>query len=125
MEARNSRPVVSAVRPVRPPTATPEADSTNVVMVEVPITAPTVVPMASAMSAGLMPGRRPSSSSISALVATPMSVPRVSKISTNRKENTTMMKLTMPTLEKSTLKHWPKVRPSLEKSVSAIVGKSV
>ena len=36
-----------------------------------------------------------------------------------------MMKLTMPTLEKSTLKHWPKVRPSLEKSVSAIVGKSV
>ncbi len=35
------------VRPVRPPSATPEALSTNVVTVEVPHIAPTVVPTAS------------------------------------------------------------------------------
>ena len=34
------------VRPVRPPSATPEALSTKVVTVEVPQTAPTVVPTA-------------------------------------------------------------------------------
>ena len=34
----------------------------------------------------------------------------------------TTMKFTMPTALKSTLKHWPKVRPSLEKSVMPQLG---
>ena len=37
MQARNRMPAVSAVRPVRPPASTPEADSMNVVTVEVPV----------------------------------------------------------------------------------------
>ena len=41
---------VTAVRPVLPPAATPEADSTKVVVVEVPKTAPTEVATASAQS---------------------------------------------------------------------------
>ena len=44
----NRTPVVQDVRPVRPPSAIPEEDSTNVVIVDVPRHAPTVVPTASA-----------------------------------------------------------------------------
>ena len=76
--------MVREVSPVRPPSDTPEALSTKVVTVEVPNMAPAVVPMASAMSAPLIRGSFPSLSSISALEATPISVPIVSKISTNR-----------------------------------------
>ena len=101
--SRNSTPVVIAVRPVRPPSVTPEALSTKVVVVEVPSTAPTQVPMESAISAPLMLGRRPSSSSISALEATPIRVPSVSNRSTNRKENITAKKFSRPTPEKSVL----------------------
>ena len=71
--------------------------------VEVPSTAPTQVPMESAISAPLMWGRRPSSSSISALEATPIRVPSVSNRSTNRKENITAKKFSRPTPEKSVL----------------------
>ena len=80
------------VSPVRPPSATPEALSTKVVTVEVPHIAPTVVPIASERRAPLMFGSLPSLSSISALEATPISVPRVSNISTNRNANTTTKK---------------------------------
>ena len=104
VDSKNSIPVVTAVRPVRPPAPTPDADSTNVVVL-VPRTAPAVVAIASERRAGRMPGSFPSLSSISAFVATPISVPRVSKISTNRNEKTTMIKLKMPTLSKPTLKH--------------------
>ena len=38
MHARNRIPVVKAVRPVRPPASTPDADSTKVVTVDVPVT---------------------------------------------------------------------------------------
>ena len=61
--------VVTAVRPVLPPSDTPDALSTNVVVVDVPITAPTVVATASAIS------------------DTPISVPIVSNKSTNRNAN--------------------------------------
>ena len=81
---RNNKPVVSAVRPVRPPTATPAEDSTKVVVVEVPNNAPAEVATASDNSTGLMRGRRPFSSNIFAFVATPITVPKVSKMSTNR-----------------------------------------
>ena len=42
-EIPNRIAVVRDVKPVRPPSVTPEALSTNVVVVEVPSTAPTVV----------------------------------------------------------------------------------
>ena len=53
-ESANRIPEVRAVRPVRPPSATPEALSTKVVTVEVPHMAPTVVPTASESSAPLI-----------------------------------------------------------------------
>ena len=60
VEIRNKNPETTAVKPVRPPAATPEEDSTNVVTVEVPRTAPAVVATASAINAGLIPGSLPS-----------------------------------------------------------------
>ena len=105
MEIRNRTAVVKAVRPVLPPAATPAEDSTKVVVVEVPNTAPAEVATASASSAGLMAGSLPSLSSMFALVLTPMSVPSVSNRSTNRKEKVTTTKFRMPTLPKSSLKH--------------------
>ena len=82
----------TAVSPVRPPSATPDALSTNVVVVEVPSIAPTEVPMASDNRAPRILGSFPSLSSISALEATPMRVPRVSNRSTNRNANMTTKK---------------------------------
>ena len=79
--------VVTAVRPVLPPSDTPEALSTKVVVVEVPRIAPKVVATASARSAPLIWGSFPSSSNISALADTPTSVPIVSKRSTNKNAN--------------------------------------
>ena len=89
------------VRPVLPPSATPEALSTKVVTVEVPHIAPTVVPTASERRAPLMFGSLPSLSSISALEATPISVPSVSNISTNRNANIMTTKSSVKTMEKS------------------------
>mgnify|MGYP007130418482 CR=1 FL=1 len=43
VEIRNKNPATTAVKPVRPPAATPEEDSTKVVTVDVPHTAPTQV----------------------------------------------------------------------------------
>ena len=84
---RNRIPTVQEVIPVRPPSEMPEEDSTNVVMVEVPQHAPTTVPTASANKMPLICGSLPFSSSISTLDAQPMTVPNVSKTSTNKKEN--------------------------------------
>ena len=102
---KNNNPVTTAVRPVRPPSATPADDSTNVVVVDVPRIAPADVAIASDKSAGLIFGNLPSSSSIPAFVLTPMIVPNVSNKSTKRNANTTMMKLIRPTALKSRLKH--------------------
>lgn len=96
--------VERAVSPVLPPSATPDELSTKVVIVDVPKSAPKVVPTASAIKALLASGKFPSSSSIFALVATPVRVPRVSKISTKRKENKTENISSENTLEKSSLK---------------------
>ena len=90
-ERNRARPkriaVVTAVRPVRPPSETPEALSTKVVVVEVPRTAPAQVATASAISAPLMRGSFPFLSSMFALEDTPIRVPMVSNISTNRNAN--------------------------------------
>ena len=88
----NKIAVVAEVSPVLPPSDTPEALSTNVVVVVVPSTAPTVVATASAISAPLIFGRRPSSSNIPAFVDTPISVPIVSNISTNKNAKMTTIK---------------------------------
>ena len=55
----NRMAVVMAVRPVLPPSDTPEALSTKVVVVEVPRAAPAVVATASASSAPLIRGSFP------------------------------------------------------------------
>lgn len=87
-ETRKRIPVVTEVSPVLPPAAAPAEDSTKDVTVDVPQIAPTHVPIASERRACLALGRLPSSSRRSALAATPMSVPTVSKMSTYRNENT-------------------------------------
>ena len=103
---KNKMPVTTLVKPVRPPSVIPAEDSTKVVIVEVPKTAPIVVPTASANRTPLMPGSFPSLSSIFALDAQPMTVPKVSKISTKRnaKHTTTKFKKWFATKEKSSLK---------------------
>ena len=94
----NSTPVVTAVSPVRPPWATPAEDSTKAEVVDVPIIAPQVVAMASVRRAGRMTGSFPSLSRKPALEHTPIRVPMVSNISTNRKENmiTTKLRIVVP-----------------------------
>ena len=101
-DRNNARPnriaVVTAVRPVLPPSDTPEALSTNVVVVDVPRTAPAVVASASARSAPLIFGSFPSLSSIPAFEETPTSVPIVSNRSTNKNAQriTTKSKVKIP-----------------------------
>src|SRR5699024_618580 len=82
--------VDKAVSPVRPPAATPDADSTKVVTVDVPRQAPEIVPTASAIKALPTLGSFPFSSNISAFDATPANVPTVSKMSTNKNVKTTI-----------------------------------
>ena len=100
-ESPNSTAATREVRPVRPPSATPEALSTKVVTVEVPHIAPTVVPTASERRAPFMRGSLPSLSSMSALEATPISVPSVSNMSTKRNANIITTKSSENTIEKS------------------------
>ena len=104
-ESANRMAATIAVRPVRPPSATPEALSTNVVTVEVPHNAPTDVPTESASNAPLIFGRLPSLFSISALEATPIRVPSVSNISTNKNANMITKKSSEKTMEKSVFKN--------------------
>ena len=124
IDKRKSRPVTTDARPVLAPAATPAELSTKVVVVDVPRTAPALVATASARSACLILGSLPSSSSMSALVATPISVPKVSNISTKRNANMIIMKLMIPTLVKSALNTCPKVSERAEKSVVPKVGYS-
>ena len=85
----NITAVDKAVKPVRPPAATPDALSTYVVTVDVPNIAPTVVPIASAKSACFAFGIFPSSPIRPAFVETPTNVPMVSNMSTKRKVKST------------------------------------
>ena len=89
MDTKNSIPVVQAVKPVLPPTSTPEVDSTKEVTVEVPKAAPATVPTASATSARSTFSNSPFSFTRPMRFATATSVPAVSKKSTNRKEKIT------------------------------------
>ena len=60
--SKNNTPVTSEVNPERPPSAIPEALSSLVVIVELPIMDPTVVPIASDIIASFTWGICPSSS---------------------------------------------------------------
>ena len=93
--------VTKAVKPERPPSATPEADSTKVVTVEEPNMAPVVVSMASTKKAFFKCGIRPFLSTIPARVETPTKVPKVSKMSTNKKVKTTKAISVVKTLSHS------------------------
>ena len=119
---KNKRPVATEASPVLAPAPTPAELSTKVVVVEVPRIAPALVAMASAKRAGLILGSFSSLSSMPALVDTPIKVPRVSKISTNRKDNKITIKLNTLTPVKSAVKHCPNVFPIAVKSVNANVG---
>ena len=90
---RKSTATVKEVKPVRPPAATPALDSTKVVTVEVPKQAPMAVAVESAKKAFWIFGSLPFSSSISALEATPIKVPKVSNKSTNIKATMMVIKL--------------------------------
>ena len=82
-DKRNSRPAVAEVRPVLPPSITPDALSIRVVMVEVPSTAPAPAAVVSAIRTLLIRGSLPDSSSIPALADTPIRLPSVLNTSTN------------------------------------------
>ena len=81
---------VNDVRPVRPPSATPDALSTYVVVVLVPQIAPHTVATASAIRTFFTPGMVPSGFIALAFFDTPITVPIVSNISMKRNVNTTI-----------------------------------
>ena len=113
MHARNRIPVVKAVRPVRPPASTPDADSTKVVTVDVPVTAPTTVATESETKASFMFGIFPSLSTIPARDAVPTSVPMVSNISMIQNVMMSEIAVNHPILMKS-------LKSNLNSVVSAI-----
>ena len=90
IERRKRTAVVTAVKPVRPPAEIPAADSTYVVVFEVPKMAPIDVPIASAKSALSIFELKPvpfssafssSAEKIPVLRPVPMNVPKVSNVS--------------------------------------------
>ena len=72
--------------------------------------APALVAIASAKRACLILGSLPFSSSILALLATPISVPSVSNMSTKRNEHIITIKSNILILRPLRLKHCPNVR---------------
>ncbi len=104
---------MKAVRPVRPPASTPDADSTNVVTVDVPVTAPTTVATESEIKASFMFGIFPSLSTIPARDAVPTSVPMVSNISMIQNVMMSEIAVNHPILMKS-------LKSNLNSVVSAI-----
>ena len=100
----NRNPVTSEVRPVRPPSAIPEALSIYVVTVLLPNMAPQVVPMASLSMASFTRGIEPSGRTTPVFSAKPTSVPTVSKILMISSE-----KLTTSILKKPSKSNWQKI----------------
>ena len=112
IETKNSNAVTADARPVLAPSETPEELSTKVVVVDVPKIAPTEVAIESANKAGLILGSFPSLSSIFALSAQPINVPKVSKISTNKNAHIIAKKSrTLKLANASAVKHFPNVCP--------------
>ena len=107
-ESAGTKPIT-----VLPPASTPDADSTNVVTVEVPVTEPASVPTASEIKASFILGILPVASSILALDSVPTSVPIVSNMS--------MMQNVMMRVTTVNQPIWAKpAKSSLKRVVSAI-----
>lgn len=82
-ETKNNRPVVMAVKPVRPPSAIPAPDSTNVVTGELPNKDAIEMQTASVQKATVERGKEPSvGSTTPAKRAIEYRVPVASRIST-------------------------------------------
>src|SRR5699024_5232200 len=88
---KNKNATTKEVSPVRPPTATPDVDSTYALDGVDPNVAPTVVAIASAVSAAFALGNFPSFIKF-ACSATPIIVPVVSKIVTSKNAKITVYK---------------------------------
>ncbi len=85
-EAKKRRPTTTAVRPVRPPSRMPAADSTCTMMGLQPAMAATTVPRAELRNAQMLPGTWwPPSSERRASEARPNMTPETSKMPTKRK----------------------------------------
>src|SRR5699024_5778483 len=89
IDKTNRLAIIIEVKPVRPPTATPEVDSTYALDGLVPNIEPTVVAVASASNAPLALGITPFFIN-PACSATPIIVPVVSKIVTSKNAITTV-----------------------------------
>ena len=100
----------------------PEEDSTNVVTVEVPEPYQLLWQRRLPYNAEFDSRKFTFLVKHSGTCPAPTKVPSVSNRSTNKKDNTTAIKLKIPTLPKSYWKHLPKVSPNFEKSVIANVG---
>ena len=95
--------VTTEAKPVLPPASTPADDSTKVVIVVLPVHAPTHVPIASTKNGFWISGKLPSLSSIPALAPTPNTVPKVEKKSPQKVAKIRGMVLTVNTDLKSKL----------------------
>src|SRR4051812_42574938 len=84
----NSEPQTTETQPVRPPEATPDADSMYVVADDVDEAPPAIAASESTSSGLRISGRCPSLSRYPAGLPTPTSVPIVSKKSDRKSENT-------------------------------------
>src|SRR5690606_32721779 len=91
-QAINSRPTTTAVKPVRPPAATPAEDSIYGVVDEVPKAAPATIAEESANNAFFRRGNLPSFNK-PARCETPTSVPVESNRSTRKKTKITPIRL--------------------------------
>ena len=119
-------PATTEERPVRPPSAAPEADSTKVVIEEAPTRPPTAAAAESTIRMGLMSLTRPSDSRNSPCLATAIAVPMVSKKSDIMREKaktssvgfvTTLAMPMMP--DSSAWKGAPKVEKSRPETMPA------
>ena len=104
MDNKKQIATVIAVIPVFPPACTPEPDSTNVVIVVLPVQAPTTVPIASTKNGFSICWKLPSSSSIPALAPHPSTVPSVEKKSPQKVMKINGIQLKVKTDLKSKLK---------------------
>ena len=121
---KNITAVAMEARPVRPPSATPAEDSTKVVTVEVPQTAPAQVAQASASIARSMLGTLPSLSSMLPAEQAPYRVPRVSNISTMQKASIVVSSITTKAPVPLAAMKAEKSKPDLNTAAKAWVPKS-
>ena len=99
--SRNTTPVTTFARPVRAPSPMPAPDSMNTVFDDDELAPPAIAPTPSTISADLIRGKSPFSSARPASFARPVMVPMASKKFEKTRVNTSMSRVTKPTLAKS------------------------